>query len=753
MRRLAFCLILAFGALALSSHVSVAQDTSAEDLVKRLGSDDWKVRERAERKLIGMGEKAREALTDGLTDDDLEVQTRASEALIEIGETFAHSVQCAKSDDKALQRHGMNALFDLFELDNPRVFRPLTPNELSNNNYGYYNRRAEPFNHAPELFFARLQVKSGYPILFHSSVTDRRKKLFERKVINIQFQGDLDKINILRNGLLQINGQVLGTNKPNEMIYFVPFKSGRLNFVVGVAKTGKDVLTRKVGEQLLTDLLSDDSVASVRSARILANAAQSDPKTSRALRDEFLKDSTQQPLAWASLWLFPKNAKVQSAVKANFPDAAADWFGENDVTAFAFARLYLACHTDAEQASFLSRVIATEQRTIPLTYALWLARDHALTAEARTRVATLLDSRSETLATTAMRWYVTAQSITDTELDRLWLTAEKRKGAGTFLGAALKFVARKDLAGRLADRARKTLGQDTFYGDQVAMAVTVLKNQSTLEDLSNAIKNLTKATSRPEIATAIFDMFQNVQSLPDDTRKTVIANLASSDPKKRAPFLSLLRRMAPKLIVSIGKDVLAEIERTQPAVYDAVRPPKEPEGEEPAEEPEPNDPSAPEPPKKTKVKHPPLEVARIELHGVMARAGNQDSLTYITRATESENLELAKSAGRALVDALEFDSAVKSLTTLGANGAVPQLVEVKLAAYRRMAQRAIESLNRKQFRIAKSNATRLRHNNSWQIRNEFNQLSNELSSRIKNQESDSDLPTDLDLAGLSVTDT
>jgi hypothetical protein len=71
--------------MVLSAAVLAQGADDPLDLVKKLGSDDYAVREEAQRKLIQMGEKAVPALEEALKSDDLEVRLRAGRALRAIG--------------------------------------------------------------------------------------------------------------------------------------------------------------------------------------------------------------------------------------------------------------------------------------------------------------------------------------------------------------------------------------------------------------------------------------------------------------------------------------------------------------------------------------------------------------------------------------------------------------------------------------------------------------------------------------------
>jgi hypothetical protein len=76
---------LLFAPLALAAAVLAQGADDPLELVKKLGSTDYAVREDAQKKLIEMGEKAIPALEEALKSDDLEVRLRAGRALRAIG--------------------------------------------------------------------------------------------------------------------------------------------------------------------------------------------------------------------------------------------------------------------------------------------------------------------------------------------------------------------------------------------------------------------------------------------------------------------------------------------------------------------------------------------------------------------------------------------------------------------------------------------------------------------------------------------
>jgi hypothetical protein len=91
---------LALGAIAFAQDKQEETD-DAQALVKKLGSEDYAVREEAQKQLIAMGEKALPALEEGLKSDDLEVRLRSGRALRAIRGERAEARKPAEGDGSA----------------------------------------------------------------------------------------------------------------------------------------------------------------------------------------------------------------------------------------------------------------------------------------------------------------------------------------------------------------------------------------------------------------------------------------------------------------------------------------------------------------------------------------------------------------------------------------------------------------------------------------------------------------------------
>jgi hypothetical protein len=96
----------------LVAAVALAQEApTPEDLVRKLGHEDYAVREEATRKLIEMGAKAQPALEAALKSEDLEVRLRAGRALSAIrrgGEERAEAPEPEGDEPFATPRRSVN---------------------------------------------------------------------------------------------------------------------------------------------------------------------------------------------------------------------------------------------------------------------------------------------------------------------------------------------------------------------------------------------------------------------------------------------------------------------------------------------------------------------------------------------------------------------------------------------------------------------------------------------------------------------
>lgn len=87
--------------LLLAAAVMAQQAPSAEDLVRKLGHEEFQVREDATRKLIEMGRAAVPALEKALASKDLEVRVRAGRALRAIRGESAEKREAAEPEPRA----------------------------------------------------------------------------------------------------------------------------------------------------------------------------------------------------------------------------------------------------------------------------------------------------------------------------------------------------------------------------------------------------------------------------------------------------------------------------------------------------------------------------------------------------------------------------------------------------------------------------------------------------------------------------
>jgi len=99
--------------MALAAIVFAQGTEDAAALVKQLGSEDYGVREEAQKKLVEMGDKAVPALEDALKSEDLEVRLRAGRALRAIGAGAKKAEQPEQPEQPAPGRAGQMKGFQM----------------------------------------------------------------------------------------------------------------------------------------------------------------------------------------------------------------------------------------------------------------------------------------------------------------------------------------------------------------------------------------------------------------------------------------------------------------------------------------------------------------------------------------------------------------------------------------------------------------------------------------------------------------
>src|SRR5437588_6582913 len=109
-------------------------DKEIERLVKQLGSDKYKVREAATKRLKEIGEPAADALVRAMMTNDVEARRRAEAILTEIGEPALDAlVRATKSDDVEARRRAeaiKTAIENRLYVEQRRLIHPTTVDYL-----------------------------------------------------------------------------------------------------------------------------------------------------------------------------------------------------------------------------------------------------------------------------------------------------------------------------------------------------------------------------------------------------------------------------------------------------------------------------------------------------------------------------------------------------------------------------------------------------------------------------------------------
>ena len=696
--------------LALVCAVPVfAQDDapSVDALVKDLSSEDWATRERATRSLVGLGDDAREGLRKALEDTDPEVRVRASNALIEIGEEFAYAVECATAESEHLRDHGRAALKNLFRIDDSKVLRQLTQQELQPRWRNGYN---ESFNvlAPPPIALARVQALSGVRIVIAEEASSGWTAAMGQPTANIMIQGSADQIPFVRDSIQRFLDQALGNVAADNKLVPQPLRIGASNFLYITRAGNTSGLVRRCGEQLIDDLLKDGDV-SVRAAGLLADGAASDTDAADRIRAQYVKRPELTRLMWLALALGANTETIESVRKRDHADALA-LLKSHDWSVMELAARYMECLAPGTRGEALSPLIESSSDSLELLASVWMVRDCGVTEPARARIGRLLASKQDLMSAAAARWFAGAADITDAELAAIWQAGEFQPLDGSFFTAALELVQRKDIADRLVDTARKSFaGVFDARVSRHALAAAVLIDRATPEDLGVALDKLTAARSSQRMVNQMADMFRGCTELPEATIAKFSERLFDSDAGVRRVYLSALRKCDSALQVSIAR-----------AAVDA-RAAKEGE---------------PAPPKH-------YQFARVSLLGLLAGSGDTEALDEIIKAVQGDDAELAKAGGAAYVDAFEGEALFRALEDLNAAPGLTNGGIAALEGYMEMCRRAAAIKDRVSFRKAYGIAINMQLlNQNWQLRQELMQIQAALGAGESKRGKDKPLPPD-----------
>jgi hypothetical protein len=689
---------LALLILLLIAPALAAQDDDAArvpGLIEQLASDEWRTRERASRDLIGIGEAARHGLREALTNDDPEVRVRASAALIEIGETFTHAVQCATSEDKNLIEHGRAALMNLFRIDEPKVLRELTQQEMQPRGFmgGPQLRIMKP----PKLAIAQLTAQSGMSLIVADEVAEPWARIMQQPTLAFDVPGGGAQIQYLRNALNASLNNALGKAQNHELTAR-PMRLGRTTFIYVTRVAGGANIAQRCAGELIAMLLGGGA-AGVRAAALLAQGAAGDTVAAGRIRKEYEQSPSLDRLMWLALAL-EADAATQELVRRADPAVALELLGSLDWTAVEMAARFLVCLGAAERGAALSPRIASASDAMEVTVALWLARDCPLDAPARERARKLLASRQDSLAAAAARWFAGAESLSDDELEAVWKAGEIQTLASEFFLATLELVSRAGLAERLEQRARAALSGT--LATQQALAAQVLSGRAQEQDVVVVMGKLGGAKGDPLLARRLCELLNGVSQLPEASEAVLVNNLVDTNAQVRKVYLRALRALDAPLRVAVCDKVDART-KSLAGFGDAggtldITSKDYKEG--------------------------PLYVmqAHIAILGIRGGAGDLDALEQLSRHAEGDNAELAKSAGAAVVDALQGEMLFKTLDDWKTRIGLTQGMAAAVEAYTEICRRAAEQQDRATFRRAFGVITSINVPNSYQVRNELARL-------------------------------
>lgn len=695
MRRLAGLTLL----LALLAP-SLAADEAAEiaEHIANLGSPAWSVREKAQRRLVAIGEPAREKLRAALTHEDLEVRARASAALIEIGESFTYALKCARESQAGKQQHGQAALRALFRLDRSDALDRAAQDEFYR--YGYSRRRdnALVLNVPPVLALASAEAMTNMPVLVSAAARPAWATLMQAANVMVDFSNGTDQVFMVSQQLNDMINRALGNQggQSRARLVVVPMRIGQASFQF-VCTLGQSTDPNAVAAaQLLGDFV-EGGVGSVRAARLLAAGLVGDPTLVSRLHEEFLADPTSASLAAVVLCTDAKTDLLARATLTLAPQAAA-MLQSRDWQSMEMAARFLAGQGEKERLAVLDPILAASNDSLALMAALWCARGLSVSAQARARVAACINNRQDGIASLAARWFVAAPSVSDDELGLVWKAAEAMPANSAFFRAALELIARDDVRPRLAVRAREALARN--FETQLALAATVLRGMATAGDLALAVEKLWSAQNNA-LAGRLALLFDGASELPEATQSRLAEGLCDNDAPRRRRMMRALRQCSPQLrdaLLTAAEARLAALNEKDAAAL-------------------------------------PKRLAKLALLGVRAGAGDAAALNSLLSTAQSNEggeagkqvlAELVKGAGGALVDALTPEGLSQTLATLK-KGNSARYIEVATAAYFEQARRAVESDDSAAFRAAEARINSLyARSYNWQIMNELQMLAAEL---------------------------
>jgi hypothetical protein len=670
-----------------------ADDQGAEvaDLIGQLASKQWSVREKAQRRLVAIGEPAREKLRDALVNDDPEVRSRASAALIAIGESFAYALECAQDKADGKREHGKAALMSLFRLDDEETLARVSNDNA--NRYGYYYRQRRenqpPLSCAPPLAIATIEAVSGFPILVAAQAKASWATVMQAAAISLDLNNGVDQVEMATAQVNELMYRVLGSNDATNAgrPVALPMRIGQFNFIMISTVAAMNDAARAATSQLLSDFIAG-GLPGMRAARLLAAGLSGDPAAFTRLTDEFTKNPRDSLLAFVALHGELEDATRKLVVEAARPQlamllASRDWLG------LTLAAMVLPLLAEKERAAILDPILATSDDSLQFEAALWCARGCELSAEARARVAKCISNKQDGIASCAARWLAAAKQVSDDELALVWKAAETLPVGSAFFLSTLELISRDDVRPRLVARAREALSGR--FDTQQALAAVVLRGNATAADLAQIVEKLRNLQNNTLVGRLCL-LFEGAKELGDAAITKMADGLCDNDANKRRRFLRALRKCAPELrakVIAASEKKISELPEKMASALSA-------------------------------------RGAKLAFAGLKSGAGDVKALDDILAAANSNEPEIVKAASAALVDALDADGLASTLTALKKKNP-GKFNEIATAVHLEQCRRAVEENDSDAFRVAASRVNALQAMGwNWQIMQELAQMESEL---------------------------
>jgi hypothetical protein len=701
MSRLATIILLVAALLCGALQAEDAVPERAESLVARLGSTDWAERERATRALIELGEPARDALRAALSAEDAEVRTRASRALIEIGEDLVYALGYASEDDPVLADHGLRAVSALLGLDSGGILRELTAQELRGT--GTQSRQVVNFNQPPELALLRVEAMTGYSFVIGPSAEEHWQRILSQPQMSGGLPGDLSQMIRVRSTLHStLNGLLGNPTSPEDSVALHPMRVGQEEFFFitngafsrDIARECREVLVRNLcGGPKQTQAASLLAVPARGNARARQRIREAAPKVegARWLSIALEQELDLEPLPAERLWELLR---------------ARDW------RAVTLLAQEVSRQAPENVRAALSPVVAEGSDALAVALALWMLHGHDLDGAARDRAYRLLHSRQDMLAAAAVRWMSGAGELPDAALEAFWEVCDTHVLGSEFFREAEALLERADVRERLEVAAREAIAGAS--ATRQAMATLILRGNVTQAELLEVLKRVEAVRGNDALLAYLETLFEGVAELPEEGIELLVAGLARDDISVRRAFIRLLSWLDPALVLRIAA---AALERITPD-----------EGE---------------------TERVSARLARIEINGLMAGAGDSAALTHVMKAFEDENVEIVRAAGRALVDAAPGDSFFDVAERVRDEHQSPILGEGLLQAYFHKCERAAAAGDVTTFRRAFQHAQSFQIPTMWQLRTRLFALQAGLQARAEGERS-ALLPARIELRRLEV---